>query len=410
MGNAFSESELLGLLELCSDCHVCAGKCALFEALFDEKAESELLPSAIPHLASLCSLCGRCALVCPYQNGKLGTKSLIRPVLALKGAALREEKKTFGRFVERLFWRELPFFLDVSRRFGSLSNALLSSRIVRALLGKTLDLDPEASLPQFSKESPLQHTPWHHGQKKSSRLAGQKFVVFDSCLTRAFSPNEAKKACALIERLGGEAVWIQKGCCGMVALERGLEDFAKKRYQRPLLRRFQLAKSGGASRVLFLEPTCLFALLTFPEELKSFGIKKADLALASDFLSEVLGETPAQAETSATVVYQPPCSHDAHIANEWLQGTFRSPVQTLDAMCCGMQGSLGFRKSPRKDRERFVKRFSKELRSHPNALWIHDCSLCLMLARSLGEQESRSRLDILWDLYSNPTQSMENIR
>jgi len=74
-----------------------------------------------------------------------------------------------------------------------------------------------------------------------------------------------------------------------------------------------------------------------------------------------------------------------------------------------MQGSLGFRKSAREDRDRFVKRFSRELRAQKDALWVHDCSLCLILARSIGKQKSMTRLDILWDLYSNSTQTKEAI-
>jgi Fe-S oxidoreductase len=383
----------------------------LFDALFDEAGGVEPLPSRISHLASLCSLCGRCTLVCPYQNGKLETKSLIRPVLALKGAALREEQKGIGRFFERLFWRELPLFLDLARLFGSISNALISKPFVRRLLGRMFDLDPKASLPSFSRASRFQCKPGQWGLKLSSKLTGQKFAVFDSCLTRAFFPDEAQKACALIEGFGGDATRIQKGCCGMVALERGLEAFARKRYQRPLLKRFQRAKESGFSKVLFLEPTCLFALLTFPEELQAFGIEKTDLILASDFLSQVLENEHVHEEAQSKVVYQPPCSHDSQVASGWLKGAFESgSVQTLEGTCCGMQGSLGFRKSAREDRERFAKRFSRELRAQKNALWIHDCSLCLILARSIGEQRSTTRLDILWEMgHHNPTQTKEAI-
>ena len=410
MANASPEQELFELLELCLDCQVCQGKCALFDALFDESNGMEPLAPRISHLASLCSLCGRCTLVCPYQNGKLGTKSLIRPVLALKGAALREEQKGLGRSLERLFWRELPLFLDLARRFGSISDTLLSRPFLRGLLGRMFDLDPKASLPSFSRASRFQRKPGQRGLKRSSKLTGQKFVVFDSCLTRAFFPDEAQKACALIEGFGGEATRIQKGCCGMVALERGLESFARKRYQRPLLKRFQRAKEGGFSKILFLEPTCLFALLAFPEELQAFGIEKADLLLASDFLSLVAGNEHPYGDPQSKVVYQPPCSHDSQVASGWLKGAFESgSVQTLEGTCCGMQGSLGFRKSASENRERFVKRFSRELRAQKNALWVHDCSLCLILARSIGKQKSMTRLDILWDLYSNSTQTKETI-
>ncbi len=410
MANAPPERELFELFELCLDCQVCQGRCALFDELFDESNRMEPLAPRISHLASLCSLCGRCTLVCPYQNGKLGTKSLIRPVLALKGAALLEEQRGLKHLFERLFWRELPLFLDLARRFGSISNILLSRPFLRGLLGRLLDLDPKASLPSFSRASCFQRKPGQSGLKRSSKLTGQKFVVFDSCLTRAFFPDEAQKACALIEGFGGEAVLIQKGCCGMVALERGLEAFAKKRYQRPLLKRFQAAKAEGALKVLFLEPTCLFALLSFPEELQAFRIEKTDLLLASDFLSRVAGNEHSYGGPQSKVVYQPPCSHDAHLAPGWLKETFESAsVQTLETTCCGMQGSLGFRKSASENRERFVKRFSRELRMHKDALWVHDCSLCLMLARSVGKQKSITRLDILWDLYSNPTQSKEAI-
>jgi Fe-S oxidoreductase len=204
----------------------------------------------------------------------------------------------------------------------------------------------------------------------------------------------------MIEALGGEVFVIQKGCCGMVALERGLESYAKNHYQRPLLKRFQKAYEAGAKKVLLLEPTCLFALRSFPEELKAFGFHKEDLEFAPDFISYALPQTAPTKKPQSGAVYQPPCSHDSSIAKPWLEKAFAPcSVQALEGVCCGMQGSLGFRASARSSRERFINRFAQGLRRYQKALWIHDCSLCLMLARSLGTQKSLSRIDGLWELH-----------
>lgn len=403
------ERELAELFELCLDCQVCQEKCPLFEALFSEEGLCEPLEARVQSLALMCSLCGRCTLVCPYQNGKLATKSLIRPVLAIKGRLLRQERKGLAMVFERAVFRRLPAFLDSARRFPSLSNALLANASIRRILGRFLDIDPLAPLPAFvrAKEG-LPKAP--EGFKGPKSLIGQKFALFDSCLTRAFYPLEAFKAKAMIEALGGEVLLIQKGCCGMVALERGLESYAKKHYQRPLLKRFQKAFEAGAKKILFLEPTCLFALRSFLEELRAFGFHKDDLELAPDFISYALPQTAPRVKPQTGAVYQPPCSHDPSMASPWLERAFAPhPLQTLEGVCCGMQGSLGFRASTRQSRERFTKRFAYELRSHKQDLWLHDCSLCRMLACSSGTQKSLSRIDLIWELCFSPNQTKEAV-
>jgi Fe-S oxidoreductase len=172
-------------------------------------------------------------------------------------------------------------------------------------------------------------------------------VVFVDTFTDLVEPEIGIAALQYLDRAGVRAGLAPNVCCGRADISVGRLDRARERVQENVRRLAPLARAGVV--IAGLEPSCI---LTFRDEALRLLPDDPDVeavAGAAFLLEEVLERwpTPSLSTAQSPYVVHPHCHAKAlgtrRAAGAALARIPGAEVQTLDAGCCGMAGSFGYR-------------------------------------------------------------------
>jgi FAD/FMN-containing dehydrogenase/Fe-S oxidoreductase len=288
----------------------------------------------------LCLSCKACSRDCPVSVDMATYKSEVL-YQAYRGRLRPRSHYALG-------W--LPRWVRLASLAPGLANAALRLPPVAAAARLTAGIDQRRPLPTFARPA----RPARRARPARDAApgvpgpgSGQRVVVWADTFTRAFSPQIAESAAAVLAEAGfSVTVPDASPCCGLTWISTGQLGGARAR-----LRATVAALSGYAEQgmtIVGLEPSCTAVLRGDLTELLDGDPGARAVAAATRTLAETLltGAGPSWLEgrlAGRQIIAQPHCHHHAVMGYHADLAVLRAAGAKVDTLagCCGLAGNFG---------------------------------------------------------------------
>jgi glycerol-3-phosphate dehydrogenase subunit C len=408
-------------IDNCLKCSMCNTACPVYSVYPRYPGPKRLGPelermrlegvSADTPWVEYCLGCHRCDLACPNQV----------KVSEMIARAKAEHRKPFTRAL-RDWWFARPGLLGrLTTIAPAVSNFALSLKPMRWLMSRFMQVTPERRFPAYAK--PNLRT------RNFSRGANSRVLFFPGCFIRYNKPDLGRSAIRLLELSGLSVEVASSSCCGVPAIANGEADLAQSLARanvRSLARKVEsgmrvvtacsscgyMFKTGfggvldeddslsaGAELEQFAK-WCRPGIHWYPTHFRKkrgngwgtevYSKRQTALIAANTFdIAEILMEQadagkldlPFQ-QTNLRLAYHAPCHQRSQgIGRPWFHLLGRIPgvvIEDLDAGCCGMSGTYGFKQ----EKYEVSMTIGQELFDSIRALQPHrvatECATCQM--------------------------------
>jgi glycerol-3-phosphate dehydrogenase subunit C len=346
----------------CLKCNVCASACPvsavtpLFPGPKTVGPQAQRLrhpaASSPDRALDYCSGCGICTLVCPHgvKVMEINTQARARMV-ETRGLSLRDWVLSRNELWGRL-----------GTPFAPLLNAGIRLRLLRWLAEKTFGLSARGPLPGWADTT---FRRWWRRRDSSRRTRqaparvpdADRVVYFHGCSTNTYEPHIGKLAVAVLEHVGLRVEVPPQTCCGLPAQSNG--DFAAaRRYARANLDALAPYARRGIP-IVGTSASCITAIKGDYRHV--LGLDDADARLVAahtfdfmEFLADLhrAGRLPDDFRPiPASWPYHAPCQLKAHgMGRPALDVLALVPglhAWEIDADCCGIAGTYGYKAEKR---------------------------------------------------------------
>jgi len=372
----------------CLKCNVCTQACpvAAVTPLFPgpktvgpqaQRFRDPDLPSPDRSL-EYCSSCGICTLVCPHgvRVMEINTQAKARKVES-EGLPLRNW--VLGR---NAWWGVL------GTPFAPILNWLFDFKPFRLGLEKTMGMSRRAAFPKWAGYT---FRGWWRRRKSKLRLPADAptVVYYYGCSTNAYEPAIGKLAVKVLEHNGFRVVVPEQGCCGLPMQSNGDFKGARRFARKNITALADYAQRGIP--IVGTSGSCIMALKSDYEHI--LGLEDdATRALAAGVwdISEFLAMLHAQGKlktdfkplqgVSGTIPYHAPCQLKAHgmgrPALDVLELIPGLRAVEIDADCCGIAGTYGYKAEKRQIAEDVGKHLFERVRQSGAPLAVCDTETC----------------------------------
>ena len=261
--------------------------------------------------------------------------------------------------------RRARFFAAVANtsrlgsRFAPLSNWVANAAPVRWFNQRALGISSRRPVPPFVRqtfESWFNARPAGNGARGARR--GEVVLFHDTFMNHNY-PDVGQAAVAVLEAAGYDVILAPKVCCGRPMLSNGLAVQARQNAQINVERLAGFAQRGVP--IVGCEPSCLLMLREDYLDLLPGNANVENVAshsfLIEEFLLEAAKQAPQEAgaaplgldfrNTPRELLVHGHCHQKAAVGMSptldllrWVPGY---EAQNLDAGCCGMAGSFGYK-------------------------------------------------------------------
>jgi glycerol-3-phosphate dehydrogenase subunit C len=285
-----------------------------------------------------CLACHRCDLACPHQVG----------VSEMIARAKSEHRKPLVRGL-RDWWFARPALLGrLTTMLPAASNFVLSMRPARILMSKLMRIAPQRTFPRYTK--PDLRTP---AVSVSER---QRVLFFPGCFIRYNRPDLGRKVIDLLARNGIGAEVASADCCGVPATANGNAALARSLARANI--RAMAKQVDAGMRVVTACSSCGYMLKTgfgglldddveFAAAARKVGGSTLDVAELLMAQSDAGKLDTRFKPSNLRLAYHAPCHQKSQgIGRPWYHLLRQIPgvtVEDLDAGCCGMSGTYGFK-------------------------------------------------------------------
>jgi Fe-S oxidoreductase len=229
-------------------------------------------------------------------------------------------------------------------RFAPVTNLATASGPVRWLNEKLLGVDRRRRLPAWKHET---FEKW-----VSSRVApvleGRPMTLFNDTFVNHYDPEIGIAALEVLERGGCRVNVVRPACCGRPLISQGLLGEARAQAARVVEGLFPIVSRG--EKIVFCEPSCLSAVKEdAPSLLRGEAQKKANMVAQACVLFEEFAvqlDLKLQAGPSRILLHGHCHQKSMGLLPATVALLSRVPgaaVTDLDAGCCGMAGSFGYK-------------------------------------------------------------------
>lgn len=308
---------------------------ALRMALANRGLLQGLADPALDEVMDLCLSCKACKTECPTGVDMTRLKA---EWLAHRNARLGVPRRSrlIGATSTLATW---------GSRLAPLSNWLMQSGPVRALLEHAFGLDRRMPPPPFARTS---FRSWF-ARRRHTPPTGPPVVYFADTWTNFYLPAVGRATVRVLEALGYRVIVPPTRCCGRPLLSKGLLRQARD------LAEFNIAVlapyADRSVPIVGTEPSCVSALLDeYPQLVRTPTARRvAELTRTIEsFLATVLRAPP---ETVRFCAKGPPVRYHGHCHQKALTGTAdalavlaactHGRAAEINSGCCGMAGAFG---------------------------------------------------------------------
>jgi len=344
-----------------------------------------------------CLGCHRCDLACPNEVN----------VSELIARAKATHKKTPIRKM-RDWWFARPGLLGKLLTIApGVGNFALGLKPVRLLMSTFMKITPERTFPAYSKST--LNTP-----EAATAKQGERVVFFPGCFIKYNQPELGCHVLQLLQLNGFKPEVAVSGCCGVPSLANGDPEEARKRAEANVLSMIDAVDAGA--RIVTACSSCGHMIKTgFGNMLEGDAelAKKAGRIAASTFdLAELLvaqqdeGKFNTQfapASSNRKLAYHAPCHQKSQgIGRPWYNLLQQIPgveMEDLNAGCCGMSGTYGFKEEKYPvSMEVGSELFAGIRASNPQAV-VTECATCQMQIEHGTGVKAVHPVDILLNAY-----------
>jgi glycerol-3-phosphate dehydrogenase subunit C len=337
-------------IDNCLKCSVCNAACPVYAAHPEypgpkhlgpelERLRCEGIPADTAWL-EYCLGCHRCDLACPHQ---VGVSEMIARAKAM-------HRKPLIRGM-RDWWFARPGLLGrLTTILPSLSNLALSLAPARFLMSKFMRITPERKFPAYTR--PNLRTP----EIAASRRERPRVLFFPGCFIRYNRPDLGRKIIDLLERNAFTVEVAETECCGVPAIANGNASMAHASANANVRAMADQVHSGmrivtACSSCGHMLKTGFGGLLDESKELadmaKKIGRQTFDLAELLMAQSDAGTLNTNFRSSNLRLAYYAPCHQKSQgIGRPWFHLLGQIPglkIEDLDAGCCGMSGTYGFK-------------------------------------------------------------------
>jgi FAD/FMN-containing dehydrogenase/Fe-S oxidoreductase len=253
---------------------------------------------------------------------------------------------------------------ETGSRFAPLSNLVARSAAGRWINEQLLGIDRRRMPPSFARESfacrfarrrPAPPGPPKRAGREGGSPQAPGVVLFNDTFTNYNHPEIGVAAADFLDAAGTRVRLLPHGCCGRPLISQGLLDEARLAAHAMTGALFDAA--AGGDRIVFLEPSCLSAVREdAPALLRDEAQRRANVVAGACVLFEDYVEQEWQAGRISVALGRGPATVLLHgHCHQKAMGLMPSAralaaripsctVVDLDAGCCGMAGSFGYKK------------------------------------------------------------------
>lgn len=335
----------------------------------------------------LCTTCSRCTEVCPTKVDIPWLNTVIK----------QRNNQEFGAgFRQRVFARAdlMGAAFSPVAPVANVGLRTMPARWSFALMG----IDPEKRLPRYERET---FTNWYrHRHSVSVGQSHRRVVLFVDCFMNHNLPQVGKAAVQVLEAAGVEIAVVHNSCCGRPAMSQGLLEVPRRWAQQNLDKLGHLVEEGYD--VVCVEPSCLSALRDDYRRLLEQTPSASDPRLhlleehSYDFAEYIVnGVRDGSLSLRLTPVHSAFVVH-GHCHQKSI-GIGSAPAEALrlipdvtvhevDALCCGMVGSFGY-KQEYSDLSRAIgEELFEQLRAHGGEIVACGISCRSQIEQGLGRR------------------------
>ena len=346
-----SRDELAAQLDACQKCNLCTAQCPVAKVNPHFMGPKGLGPdmerfrrgqiSLGETSLDDCSNCKTCEVTCPsgvkITDMILGARRAASNAPHRLGLKLRLRGYVLGR---------AEYLGKLGVIWPTMTNQILKIKLVRLVLDKALLISKYGLLPAYGKPLAVQ------GSKVGTigASASKQVVYFPGCYTRYNEADTGRLVIKVLEHAGYKTIVPDFHCCGLPLEANG---------------QFEKAHNNGLYNLKLMRPyleagipiitSCTSCGLMLKQDYPKLQTTSAQLIGAQSYdLFEFLcqlqekGELPHDfQEVKASYGYHPPCHLKAQaIGTPALRILRLIPgikIRNLDAGCCGLSGSYGFK-------------------------------------------------------------------
>jgi glycerol-3-phosphate dehydrogenase subunit C len=333
-------------IDNCLKCSICNAACPVYTVHPQYPGPKHLGPElerlriegldADTSWIEYCLGCHRCDLACPHQV----------EVSEMIARAKAQHRKPMVRAL-RDWWFARPGLLGkLVTILPAVSNFFLRLRPVRFLMSRLMQITAHRVFPAYTR--PVLQT--------RSSAAAEKVLFFPGCFLTYNRPDLGFKMIELLARNGIAAEVAETGCCGVSASANG--DAAQARAMARKNLEAMAGKVASGMKVVTACASCGYQLKSafggvFAED-GSLAAPARQLAAQSWDLAELLDARAAEGKLNTAfhmldchVAYHAPCHLNSQgIGRPWVHLLRQIPgvqVDDVNAGCCGMSGTYGFK-------------------------------------------------------------------
>ncbi len=390
----------------CIKCNVCTQACpfAAVTPLFPgpktvgpqaQRFRDPDLPSPDESL-DYCSSCGICTLVCPH-----GVRVM---EINTQAKAKKIESEPFSRKKVRAWLLGHNAWWGVlGTPFAPILNWLFTFFLFRFVAEMTLGISRRAPFPKWAgytfrgwwkrRYAPRRwgifNSPRPGGEGPGVRVDSPTVVYYHGCSTNAYEPRIGKLAVQVLEHNGFRVIVPDQGCCGLPLQSNGLFNEARQFARRNTRSLADYARKGIP--IIGTASSCIMALKGDYQHV--LGMEDADtLAVAGDvydiceFLAMLHVEGKLKTDFhpvdsfTGIVPYHIPCQLKAHgIGRPALDVLDLIPglrAVEMDADCCGIAGTYGYKAEKRQVSEDVGKHLFDRIKETRSPVAICDTETC----------------------------------
>ena len=367
-------------LDHCVKCTICESFCPYSKAtpLFPgpkyvgPQAERFRRTGVSPDVSvDYCSGCGICTQVCPQGVKIAEINSQARAHLwEERGIPLRNQLIARPSVIGRLGTPVAP-----------LANWTLGNRALRYLGERLLGVHRDAAVPRFAGRT---FQRW--ARKHVSPPAERTIVYFHNCGTNYYEPAVGRMTVEVLEHNGFHVVVPPQDCCGLPLQSNGNFPAARAYVRRLVANLAPYAREGSA--IVANSTSC--GLMLKREAREILEVEDDDLVVVSEAMYDLCefllllherGELKTDFKPlELTVPYHAPCQQQGHgIGKPALDLFALVPglrAIELDADCCGVAGTYGYKKEKYEISMTVGERLFNELRDSHGDVTACDSETC----------------------------------
>ena len=320
-----------------------------------------------------CLGCHQCDLACPHQVN----------VSEMIARAKAEHAKPFLCAL-RDWWFARPGLLGrLMTILPPVSNYVLSLKPMRWLMSRGMRITPERAFPAYVKPDLR--------ARQSAPRSAQRVLFFPGCYIRYNNPDLGRGAIRLLERNGITVELASLECCGVPAIANGDIAAAKSLARANILSLAKQVKTG--MRIVTACSSCGYMLKTgfggVLDEDDSFKAGAELIAKNTFDIAEILMERADAGtldtryrQTNLRLAYHSPCHQRSQgIGRPWFHLLRQIPgvvLEDLDAGCCGMSGTYGFKEEKYEISMAIGHELFESIRAAQPEMVASECATCRM--------------------------------